>query len=109
MQLNTLLKSIQSSFSSNNTDIVVLYNHDNAFYEGYNKLKKSYQLANINFIKETSGSNSYPIKTLVKKYNLFRYIKYAYLRRPKSDFRDLLIKTLEESNAENILFLTDEF
>ena len=108
MQLNTLLKSIQNSFSSINIDVVVLYNHDTEFCEGYIELKKRYQTANIKFIKETSGINLYSNKLFLNKYNLFRYFKYAYLRNPKSDFRNLLNKTLEDSNAEYISFLTDD-
>lgn len=107
MQLNTLLKSINRHWRKHRYHISVLYNNSGDIYaRGYDLLKHRYR--QVDFIQETKEVPDYKLKELLSIFNLKRYLKYPYLRHPKSDFRSKLIRILRESEAEFVMFLTDD-
>lgn len=105
MQLNTLIASVYEYFQYP-FKITVLYNCTASHSKGYEILKNRYP--QINFVKEEKESKGYVISELSKLFNLKRYLKYEYIRSPKSDFRRKLISILSESNSQFVMFLTDD-
>ena len=105
MQLNTLINSILKYFPEP-FHITVLYNHTIAHQKGYEILQKKF--TNIKFIQEDSSHTSFPIQKLFKLFNFKRYLKYKYLRKPRTDFRHKLISILKDSDSAFTMFLTDD-
>ena len=110
MQLDTLLASLFAHWQSEDYCVDVIYNHSNAeFGAGYKVLAENYANKPVTFYKEnTAMPDKVKIKNLLCLANFVRYIKQPKLRHPRSDFKSLLIRLVEESNAENIIFLTDD-
>lgn len=107
MQLNTLLKSIKRHWESHSYQISILYNCSDCNYaKGYEILKRKYP--NVKFVRENKSLPNYKLKDFLSVFNLKRFIKYSYVRHPKSDFRDRLIEILSQAEAELVMFLTDD-
>ena len=105
MQLNTLIASVYEYFQYP-FKITVLYNCTTQHCKGYEILKNRYP--QVNFAREEKESRGYSIKELSKLFNLKRYLKYKYIRAPKSDFRRKLISILSNSESQFVMFLTDD-
>lgn len=105
MQLNTLIESVFEHFKYP-FKISVLYNHTLSHCNGYNLLIKKY--TDVEFIKEENVFDGYKVSELSVIFNIKRYIKYPYIRKPKSNFRRKLIEILDKSNSQFVMFLTDD-
>lgn len=53
--------------------------------------------SNITFHKEGKRVELYALKEFININNLYRTHKYLYIRNPNSNFRNLLIKLMEQS------------
>ena len=107
MQLNTLLKSIQQHWQGHRFHVSVLYNCSSDIYaNGYDLLKTRFP--QVKFVQESNNISGHKLNELLLMFNLKRYIKYRYIRHPKSDFRTKLIGLLNQAEAEFVMFLTDD-
>ncbi len=109
MQLDALIHSIIEYWDVTKIKIVVIYNTTNDFYEqGYKLLQENIKEKKyIHLLKETEYKREYNFKELLSLFNLKHYIKYSYVRSPKSNFRELLATCIKEC-SEHIIFLTDD-
>lgn len=105
MQLNTLIDSVYKFFQYS-FKITVLYNCTIQHSTGYEILKRRY--SQVDFVKEEKETRGYTVKELTKLFNFKRFLKYKYLRNPKSDFRRKLISILSNSASPYVMFLTDD-
>lgn len=110
LQLDTLLSSLLKRCKSPECQIDVVYNYSTKeFEDGYKLLKEKFSDKGICLYKEsTLHKDKVHITELLNIENLVRFYRNTSLRHPKSNFRSLVIKLLEESNTENIMFLTDD-
>ena len=105
MQLNTLIASVFEYFQYP-FKITVLYNCSAQHCKGYEILRTRYP--QIDFVKEERERKGYTIPEMSRLFNLKRYLKYDYIRAPKSDFRRKLISILSTSQSKFVMFLTDD-
>jgi hypothetical protein len=104
--LDTLLKSYYKHNKSDLFDLSVIYNSSNEiFEEGYRVLKKRY---NCKFIKESFRENRLSLIDLTYLRNIYRYLKFDYYRKNKSNFKDVLMEILQDKIFINIVFFTDD-
>lgn len=112
MQLSALIDSINSNWiGGGNLTIDIIYNSSNAEFEkGYTILKESLALnTNIVFHKETkSPSTTWSIKEFTDIYNLKLLFLCPFLRKKKTDFRDLTLEVLRTTKHACTMFLTDD-
>lgn len=110
MQLDTLLSSLISHWETPDYQIDVIYNFStDKFGEGYDKLKKDFEGKNVTLHRESVASkDKIRARDLCCLDNIVRLWRQPKLRNPKTDFRSLIIKILEETKAENVMFLTDD-
>lgn len=107
LQLDALLSSVQRHWSGMEYKLAVLYNtSDEQYQAGYEMLEKKYP--QYRFIKEKKGKHYYAFNEYLSLFNLKKIIKYKHCRCQKSNFRDLLIKTVTESPCKHVMFLTDD-
>ena len=107
LQLEALLSSIQRHWQKMDYKLSVLYNTTGGdFQKGYDVLQKEYPA--YEFIKETRKSSGYHVSDYINTYNLKKLLKYPYMRRQKSNFRDLLNNMLAASGCEYTIYLTDD-
>ncbi|MCQ2266211.1 MAG: hypothetical protein MJZ40_00695 [Bacteroidaceae bacterium] len=107
MQLDTLLRSIRLHWSSMPHKVSVLYNTTQETYQkAYEMLAAEYSY--VEFIKETSRTQRYHSRDYFHPYNWLKLLRYPDVRRQKSNFRDLLIKSLRLSECSYTMFLTDD-
>lgn len=106
-QLEALLESYYKYFSSTQKETFVLYNASNEDHDSaYELLKKMYP--HVNFEKENI---CIPVKSLTALFyskNLYRYIKFSYLRKAKTDFKCRLESILKRTKNDLVMFLTDD-
>jgi len=109
MQLASLLESI---FQHDNTcllDIAVVYAYSSTLHEeGYELLKKKYPA--IAWKKETLTSRpEYNFEfNFFNLRNWFWWFKYSGLRKKKSDFKRVLLRIIEKTKHNFLMFLTDD-
>ncbi len=110
MQLDTLLSSLINKWNSPNYHIDVVYNYSNdTFGEGYKKLIKDYSGKPVTLHREDSTKpDKVSLFELTKRNNLAKLWRNPRLRHPKTNFRSLVINILEQSKADNVMFLTDD-
>lgn len=110
MQLDTLLSSLLEHWKSPDFYVDVVYNYSSKdFGAGYELLKKNYQGKPVTLHREEiSNADSVQIVDLFRINNLVRLWRNPKHRRPKTNFRTIIIDLIENRGAENILFLTDD-
>lgn len=109
MQLDTLLTSFLEKWESPKYKIDVVYNYtDSEFGEGYNIAIEKFQSKDIQFHREMETPDKYTFFEFLCLTNVVRLYRNRKLRHPKSNFRTLVIKLMEESPYDNIMFLTDD-
>lgn len=111
IQLDTLLTSFQKYWKIPSYQLDVIYNSSNEnFQKGYELLiNKMRNNKNIKFHKESPKFDGYTCKEIFGSLgNIKHYIKLPYIRKPKSNFRTLLIQLMKNNASKNIMFLTDD-
>lgn len=112
MQLSALIDSINSNWiGGGNLSIDVIYNSSNAEFEkGYEILKNSLACKTyIVFHKETkTRRTTWSIKEFTDLYNLKLLVLCPFLRKKKTDFRDLTLEVLRKTKHACTMFLTDD-
>ena len=109
MQLEVLLKSIEKHDIGKSLNVSILYSFSTHGYQkAYAKLKNKYP--QFNWLEETIYK---PPKLnvdfdLFYWHNLYWWLKYKYLRKNKSNFKQKLIEILTENDGEFAMFLTDD-
>ena len=109
MQLDLLIESIIRYDRYYFLDVAVVYSYSSdAYKKGYELLKKKYPVV--------AWKEEMKISKLVFNFefnfgglrNWFWWIKYPKLRRKKSNFKQILLKTIEETEHHLLMFLTDD-
>ncbi len=111
MQLDTLLLSLYRNWREpKQTQIDVLYNYSSGdFGDGYDRVISEYSNRGVVFHKEgTANPDMVSLKERFNALNIIRLFRNNRLHHPKTDFRSQLNSIIEESEAENIMFLTDD-
>lgn len=110
LQLDTLIDSLMENWKEPMFHIDILYNTSNEkFQQGYNHLiKKCSSYNNIKFHNECSIPDRWNIYELSNIRNIIRLFKHGNKFKPKSNFRSLLIKIMENNMAEHVMFMTDD-
>lgn len=108
MQLDALLNSIDKYLDKDSLSrVCVIYNtSDIEFEKGYEMLKEQY---NCLFLKEMQVTKqSYPMNCYLKLFNWKKMIRYPKARQQSTNFRELTLQCISDSNAELTMFLTDD-
>ena len=110
MQLDTLLYSLYEHWKYPRIVVDVVYNFSNEEFDtAYDLLKKKYSDKKIGFHRENRlNPDRTKLKDLFHLYNLVRLYKDKKLRHPKTDFRSIVIKLIEQSKSTDVMFLTDD-
>ena len=110
MQLDTLLSTLVEHWKNPEYRIDVIYNFSSGkFGEAYKQLSNDYEGDNICLHKENlEHPDKVTLKELSNIYNLVRFWHNPNLRHSKTNFRSLMKKLMEGSDAENVMFLTDD-
>lgn len=109
LQLNTLLTSIAACWKSPAYHIDVIYNtSDQTYQDGYERLIKECADMPVTFHREEAGHSRFPLRALSHSANIKHYLKYPYVRKPKTNFRQLLIKTVSSRHAPFVMMMTDD-
>lgn len=105
-QLDALLRSLGRHLKAVDGSVAVLYGTSNDCHEsGYQLLETLHP--EVRFIREGAPDRT-PMSLVATPRNSYRYVKYAWLRRPRSNFRTLLHGALEEARSDFTMFLTDD-
>lgn len=114
MQLEALLRSASDHLLNANQDVVitVLFGATSEDYaEGYAKLQHELSShGRIRFIEKHRGAYHLDQALLLRPRNLYRFLKYPYLRdtRVLFDYKERLESIIANSESEFISFLTDD-
>lgn len=110
MQLETLLHSMKQNLNVQGSEyqVAVLYNYSNVSYgKGYEKLFDMYPDCKI-YKEDNIKPDKISLKEWFNIHNLSQLVKHKYLRHPKTNFRSLLIDIMQKSEANHVMFLTDD-
>lgn len=109
LQLHTLLKSFVRHWKNPAYKVSVLYNtSDDFFQKGYDTLIEKFQNNNnIVFYKE-SKFDGYKLSDFLNLRNIKHYFDTRSIRKPKSNFRSLLLSILSDRESELCMFMTDD-
>lgn len=108
LQLETLIDSIFENIHNINLHITVIYNCTN------DRLQKGYDIVSIKygekveFLKEEKNTSKYKIKDFFSLRNVKTFIKQKTVRNPKTNFRDLVIYSVENNRSDYTVFFTDD-
>lgn len=111
LQLDCLLRTIKERFKIRKYHVVIIYHVTGKHRAGYDALKEKYKRSlEISFIERNSKSvfSLETLPLLFKNRNLWRYIKYPFLRKPHDNFKRLLESQISSSDYEFTMFLTDD-
>lgn len=111
IQLDTLLTSFCKHWKAPVCKVDVIYNTSNEFFqEGYNLLMKKFENhSDIHFHKEEKGCKPYKVSEIIGSVrNVKRILKNPRIRHPKTNFRPLLIEVMENDDAKEVMFMTDD-
>ena len=110
LQLDYLLKSIFEKFKSLNFQIAVIYHTVGGHELGYEKLSNKYKNhTNVSFYKRKPKYFNFNWSSFLIISNFKKSIKYSFLfNRKCDDFKELLESILEKTNAEFVMFNTDD-
>lgn len=110
LQLDTLVDTLMKNWKEPIFNVDILYNSSNEkFQQGYNQLINKYSNYNIiKFHKESHIPDRWNLYELSNIRNLVRIFKYGNKIKPKSNFRSLCVKIMEQNTAKHIMFMTDD-
>lgn len=110
LQLDYLLKSIFEKFKSVDFQIAVIYHTDGSHELGYEKLNNKYKnYSNIFFYKRKPKYFNFNRSSFSSLRNFKKSINYSFLFNKKcDDFKELLESILDKTNAEFVMFNTDD-
>ena len=110
MQLDTLLSSLILHWKRPDYKIDVVYNYSTEdFGAGYAKLAEEYKDKNVFLhMEDTVLHDKITIYDLLCIDNVVRLYRQPKLRKPKTNFRSILLEILNNTSAENVMFLTDD-
>ena len=110
MQLDALLTSLIEKWKAPKYKIDVVYNYTtDEFGKGYEFLEQKFKKKAVTLHKEsTLKSDKVTFSEIFVIDNWVRLYRYPKLRNPISDFRSILINIIEQTIAENVMFLTDD-
>lgn len=109
LQLDTLLTSLVEHWKSPDYCVDVLYNTSYEDYEkGYRKVQDKFAAYPIAYHRESAVGDKPQLRMFGVWANVKRYLKYDCLRRPNSNFRSLLIKTIKGNPCRHLMFMTDD-
>lgn len=110
MQLDTLLSSLVSHWKAPEYRIDVVYNYSTEdFGRAYEKLVRDYNGKPVKLHRESKKrADSYTFVDYLCLDNIMRLIRSPKLRHPRTDFRSIVIELLETTDADNVMFLTDD-
>ena len=111
MQLSALIHSFLKWWEGDDYSIDVIYNTSSNEYErGYELLQDSLSSnMNIRFSKEKKVSiTHWSIGELTSVYNIKLLYLCPFLRRKKTNFRDILLRIMKSSKYKSTMFLTDD-
>lgn len=110
LQLDTLLCTMQEHWKRPDYQLSVVYNTSNEFYQqGYDLLINKMSIHdNIRFYKEQCSRDKVSPSLLFNVRNLKRWLQYDCLRNSKTNFRSLTISILKQSDADFVMFMTDD-
>lgn len=113
MQLEALLKSISECLLKLNPDVKVkvLFGATSEEYsKAYQILQERFAGKSIQFVEKHRGQYTLDKKLLLRPRNLYRYLKYPYMRDHKKlfNFKELLEEIVATADSELVTFLTDD-
>ncbi len=93
-----------------NYELAVVYHTTGEHKHGYEKLIKKYSNEKLKFYERSTSNYCffYILKYLFSPINMYRFVKYAYLRKNVDDFKFLVEKIITSSKAEFLMFSTDD-
>lgn len=99
--------SLYFNIDTDKYSIKVIYSFsNNEFEHGYEILKSKFN--EVAFICEEKKKVRVPLPLLLTAKNLYRYVKYSWLRNAQTNFRVLVENILLGSDKEFVMFLTDD-
>lgn len=112
-QLHALLISLFEKVSMKHLSLktTVLYDASTKEFEsGYQHLASKEWPGNIRFVKEEVGRHQVDIRLFINPRNLYRYLRYPWLRRSLDllSFKLQVEGILSETAADSVMFLTDD-
>ncbi len=109
LQLDTLLNSLFSKWKSPSIAVNVLYNYSGKeFGNAYGILHEKFKNNHVRLILEEKISDHVKLQNLLVLENIVRLKRNKRLRQPQTNFRSLLIRLLEESSCQDVMFITDD-
>lgn len=110
LQLDLTLKSLLNNLTADYIEISVIYHTSGDHAAAYAALIEEYKKYNVHFYERCKSS---PFLKDVLPYlfnvrNLYRYLKYSYLRNNRDNFKSLLEKLITTSKCKFIMFSTDD-
>lgn len=108
MQLDTSLRYFLKNVLAPIDRISVIFRATRDHKLGYDLLKQKYK--NVMFFEEENNINFFSdtLPHLTRPRNLYRFLKYPFLRKNKSNFKQLLEKVIKETNSDFVMFSTDD-
>jgi hypothetical protein len=112
MQLDCFLESFIKHYKATEYEIAIVYHTSGNHHSGYNLLLHKYSnYGNIKFYERAEVKFYFfkilPILLLYPR-NLYRYAKYTYLRKKVDNFKFLVERIINSSNAKYLMFSTDD-
>ncbi len=110
MQLDYTLRMLFTNLCGDRLETAVVFHTSGNHTKGYEVLRKEFEPRGVRFL-ERGPSNSFFIDVLPRLFNirnLYRYLKYPYLRRNRDNFKALCEYALVSSSCEFASFLTDD-
>jgi len=109
MQLDALIRSINSNISGIPFEIVVIFHCSNEHIKSYDRLMLKHY-ASVSFLKrEKDYSLKESIPFFFKYYkNIFRFFKYPFLRKNVDNFKKMFENNLKHFTSKYVMFFTDD-
>lgn len=111
LQLDALVQSIWSNLMGCTYVINVIYNaSSDELMSGYKYLQNKYENKhNIIFLKETKGGfKGYSVTDYLTLKNLKTICRSKSVRHPQTDFRQLNVDVVRNTNSKYVVFFTDD-
>jgi hypothetical protein len=107
-QLDAYLRSLLACFSGCNLEVIVLIRHEEEFQKGYEIIKEYYKNIKFVYVKERRRFVNTVLPKLTNISNIYRAIKYPYIRKLRDNFKYDLEEIIGESKGDFIMFGTDD-
>lgn len=113
MQLDAMLRSVMKHFSleSGRHRIIVIYHTTGHHAESYSRLRQVWtEKQGVTFSERGNGKGFFSdvLPLLFYGRNAFWYAKYPFLRKGRDNFKALLEREIEASEASHVMFMTDD-